>query len=102
MKKISSCFRIKDNIDEKHTSGFIYEFKYNRLRTWNSTYIGETARKKELRVLENGLTDKNSAHFPTRRGQKTRENAQQKIFNPSDKLSPMDAVEDIRIDVHKR
>ena len=62
-KKISSCFRIKDKIDDKHTSGFIYEFKCNRSRTCNSTYIGETARRKELRVLEHGHTDKNSAIF---------------------------------------
>ena len=49
--------------DEKHTSGFIYEFKCNRSRTCDSTYIGETGRRKELRVLEHGNTDKNSAIY---------------------------------------
>ena len=60
--KVSSFFRLKDAIDEKHTSGFIYRFKCNR-RTCKSRYIGETGRRKEIREREHGYTDKQSAIF---------------------------------------
>ena len=60
--KVSSFFRLKDAIDEKHTSGFIYRFKCNR-QTCKSRYTGETGRRKEIREREHGYTDKQSAIF---------------------------------------
>ena len=62
-KKISSYFRIKDKVDDKHTAGFVYEYKCNRFHKCKSNYIGETGRRKEKRVYEHGHTDVNSAIF---------------------------------------
>ena len=59
-KKIASRFNIKDKVDDKHTSGFVYEFKCNRAKC-DSTYIGETGRRREVRVREHGETDESSA-----------------------------------------
>ena len=61
-KKVSTFFRLKDEIDEKHVSGFIYRFKCNR-RTCKSRYTGETGRRKEVREHEHAHTDKESAIF---------------------------------------
>ena len=59
--KIASCFKIKDKVDDKHTSGFIYEFECNRVQTCKSNYIGETGRRKEVRLQEHGEKDESSA-----------------------------------------
>ena len=59
-KKIASRFNIKDKVHDKHTSGFVYEFKCNR-KNCNSTYIGETGRRRENRVHEHGEKDESSA-----------------------------------------
>ncbi len=61
-KKIGSRFKIKDKIDDKHTSGIIYEFNCNRT-TCNSKYDGETGCRKEVRVEQHGGKDKASAIF---------------------------------------
>ena len=60
--KISSLFRLKDAIDDKHTSGFIYRFNCNR-QSCKSRYTGETGRRKEVREREHGYTDKQSAIY---------------------------------------
>lgn len=60
-RKVSSYFPLKDKVDDKHTSGFIYEFKCNRFKKCTGSYIGETGRRKEKRIHEHGHTDKNSA-----------------------------------------
>ena len=62
-KKVSSFFKIKDKVEDKHSSGFVYEYKCNRSHTCKSSYIGETGRRKEIRVHEHGHTDENSAVF---------------------------------------
>ena len=61
--KIASHFNVKDKIDERHMSGFVYEFNCNRKSTCTDDYIGETNRRKEIRVHEHGHTDKSSAVF---------------------------------------
>ena len=61
-KKIGSRFKIKDKIDDKHTSGIIYEFNCNR-RTCKSKYDGETGCRKEVRIEQHGGKDKASAIF---------------------------------------
>ena len=62
-RKIASSFNVKDKIDERHMSGFIYEFNCNRKSTCKDDYIGETNRRKEIRTHEHGYTDKSSAIF---------------------------------------
>ena len=59
--KIASCFKIKDKVDDKHTSGFIYEFECNRVQTCKSNYIAEAGRRKEVRLQEHGEKDESSA-----------------------------------------
>jgi len=59
-KKVGSFFPLKDKAEEKHTSGFVYEYKCSRKKCKGS-YIGETGRRKEKRVHEHGHTDKKSA-----------------------------------------
>ena len=60
--KISQNFNIKDKVDEKHLSNFIYrhECKNNNC---TSAYIGETARRRIIRTGEHGGKDKDSWIF---------------------------------------
>ena len=60
-RKIGSFFTLKDKVDEKHLSGFIYEFECNRKPTCESEYIGETNRRKEIRENEHAHLDEGSA-----------------------------------------
>ena len=60
-RKIGSFFSLKDKIDEKHMSGFIYEFQCNRKPTCESEYIGETNRRREIREDEHAHKDEGSA-----------------------------------------
>ena len=56
-KKLSSCFNIKDKSPLIHKHNLVY--KYN-CADCSSTYIGETARRLEERVLDHNKRDKNS------------------------------------------
>ena len=55
-KKLSLCFNIKDKSPLIHQ----HKFKYN-CADCSSTYIGETARRLEERVLSHNKRDKNSS-----------------------------------------
>ena len=41
-RKIASHFNVKDKIDERHISGFVYEFNYNWESTCTDDYNAET------------------------------------------------------------
>ena len=69
-KKIASHFNAKDKIDDRHISGFVYEFNCNRRSTCTDDYIGETNRRKEIRVHEHGSTDESSAILQHSRSKK--------------------------------
>ena len=62
-KKLSTFFRVKDKVADKHTSGFIYYYKCNRFEKCKQDYSGETDRRREIRVHEHGHTDKLSAIY---------------------------------------
>ena len=57
--KLSTKFNIKDQVDEKHLSNFIYHHKCAN-RKCKDSYVGETARRRILRTEEHGGKDKNS------------------------------------------
>ena len=63
-KKLSSCFNIKDRSPLIHQHNLVY--KYN-CADCSSTYIGETARRLEERVLDHNKRDKNSHVLKHRR-----------------------------------
>ena len=56
--KISIRFNIKDQVDAKHFSNFIYHHKCANKKCEDS-YIGETAKRRTLRTEEHGGKDKN-------------------------------------------
>ena len=57
--KLSTKFNIKDQLDEKHLSNFIYRHKCANKKCKDS-YVGETARRRTIRTAEHGGKDKNS------------------------------------------
>ena len=58
--KLSSFFTLKDKIDDKHSSGIIYDYECDNSNVCKGDYIGETASRKEKRIKEHGK-DTNSA-----------------------------------------
>ena len=60
--KLSQFFNIKDRIDEKHRSNFIYHHECQN-RKCDEDYIGETKRRRENRTGEHSGKDKNSEIF---------------------------------------
>ena len=57
--KLSQNFSVKDKVNEKHLSNFIYRHEC-RNKKCNHSYIGETSRRKVLRTEEHGGKDKQS------------------------------------------
>ena len=57
--KLSQNFNVKDKVNEKHLSNFIYRHEC-RNKKCNHSYIGETARRKVLRTEEHSGKDKQS------------------------------------------
>ena len=57
--KLQQNFNIKDKLEEKHRSNFVYQHECQNKRC-TEDYIGETGRRKELRTGEHGGTDKES------------------------------------------
>ena len=57
--KISRSFQLKDKIDDRHLSNFIYKHKCQNKKCTDS-YIGETARRRIIRTEEHGGKDKES------------------------------------------
>ena len=60
--KLATRFNIKDQVDGKHLSNFIYHHKCANKKCKDS-YIGETARRRTLRTEEHGGKDKKSWIF---------------------------------------
>ena len=60
--KLSQFFSLKDKVDEKHLSNFIYKFDC-RNKKCNENYVGETARHKEIRENDHAGKDKDSHVF---------------------------------------
>ena len=60
--KLSTRFNIKDAVDKKHLSNFIYRRKCKNKKCKGS-YVGETARRRTVRTEEHGGKDKNSWIF---------------------------------------
>ena len=60
--KLSTRFNIKDAVDKKHLSGFIYR-RECRNKKCKDSYVGETARRRTVRTEEHGGKDKNSWIF---------------------------------------
>ena len=60
--KLSSHFNVKDKVDEKHVSNFIY-YRECKNKTCKDDYICETARRKAVRTKDHGGHDKNSWIF---------------------------------------
>ena len=56
--KLSNRFNIKDQVDAKHLSNFIYHHKCANKKCKDS-YIGKTARRRTLRTEEHRGKDKN-------------------------------------------
>ena len=57
--KFSTRFNIKDKVDQKHLSDFIYRRKCKNKKCKDS-YVGETARRRVVRTREHGGKDKDS------------------------------------------
>ena len=57
--KLSQNFNVKDKVNEKHLSNFIYRHECMNKKC-NHSYIGETARRKVLRTEEHSGKDKQS------------------------------------------
>ena len=60
--KLSKYFNLKDKIDEKHLSNFVYRHDC-RKTPCKDNYVGETGRRKTKRTQEHAGVDKNSAIF---------------------------------------
>ena len=60
--KLSSRFSIKDKVDEKHLSNFIY-YRKCKNKKCKEDYIGETARRKVVRTKDHIGQDKQSWIF---------------------------------------
>ena len=60
--KLSTRFNIKDAVDKKHLSNFIYRRKCTNKKC-KDDYVGETARRRTVRTGEHGGKDKNSWIF---------------------------------------
>ena len=58
--KLSRNFNIKDKIDQKHLSDFIYRRDCKNKKCKHGDYVGETARRKVIRTEEHGGKDKES------------------------------------------
>ena len=58
--KLSRNFNIKDKIDQKHLSNFIYRRDCKNKKCKRGDYVGETARRKVIRTAEHGGKDKDS------------------------------------------
>ena len=64
--KLSRHFNIKDKVDDKHLSNFIYRHDCQNKKCKKrkkGDYIGETARRREVRTGEHGGKDKKSWVF---------------------------------------
>ena len=61
--KLSRHFNIKDKVDSKHLSNFIYRRDCKNKKCTKGDYIGETARRKVVRTGEHGGKDKKSWIF---------------------------------------
>ena len=61
--KISKFFNIKDKVDDKHLSNFIYHHDCQNKKCKDGDYIGETARRKTRRTKEHASKEKNSYIF---------------------------------------
>ena len=61
--KLSRHFNIKDKVDSKHLSNFIYLRDCKNKKCTKGDYIGETARRKVVRTGEHGGKDKKSWIF---------------------------------------
>ena len=61
--KLSRNFNIKDKIDQKHLSDFIYRRDCKNKKCKRGDYVGETARRKVIRTAEHGGKDKDSWIF---------------------------------------
>lgn len=60
--KLSQYFSLKDGVDGKHQSNFIYKFDC-RNKKCDDDYVGETGRRKEVREGEHAGKDKKSHVF---------------------------------------
>ena len=58
--KLSRHFNVKDKVDGKHLSNFIYRRNCKNKKCDRGDYVGETARRRVLRTGEHGGKDKNS------------------------------------------
>ena len=58
--KLSQHFNIKDKIDEKHRSNFVYQRDCRNKKCDEGDYIGETGRRRIIRTGDHGGNDKNS------------------------------------------
>ena len=57
--KLSQYFSLKDKVDDKHLSNFIYKFDC-RNKKCDDGYVGETGRRKEIRENDHAGKDKES------------------------------------------
>ena len=60
--KLSKQFSLKDNIDKKHQSNFVYKHGCQNKKC-DDDYVGETARRREKRCGDHSGKDKNSHIF---------------------------------------
>ena len=60
--KFSQYFSLKDDVDEKHLSNFIYKFDCGNKKC-DDDYVGETGRHKEIREGDHAGKDKDSHVF---------------------------------------
>ena len=58
--KLSKRFNIKDKVDGKHLSNFIYRHDCQNKKCKTGDYIGETGRRRIIRTSEHGGKDKKS------------------------------------------
>ena len=60
--KLSQNFNVKDKVDGKHLSNFVYRHTCKN-KKFNESYIGETSRRRVIRTEEHGGRDKQSWIF---------------------------------------
>ena len=61
--KLSRHFSLKDKVDEKHLSNYVYSYECSKKVKCKDNYVGETGRRKIKRIREHAGNDKNSAIY---------------------------------------
>ena len=68
--KLASYFSNKDKVVDKHTTDFIYGYKFGEFHQCKGSYVGETRRRKQKRIKEHSHSDTKSAINKHNRGSK--------------------------------